>query len=439
MRISKEISALTVAGTVSGELEAIASKSHVHRLLMAAALADAPTRILCASSSADIEATMRVLTGLGAKFTVSDGAIVVSPITALTQGGTLNCGESGTTLRFMLPIVAALGADAGLVAEGRLVERPLSPLYEELVAHGIALSAAGSVPLSVKGKLTNGDYKVAANVSSQFVGGLLYALSILPGVSTLTLTETIESRHYISMTLDVLRAFGAQIETDEGLRHYRIVGRERLVTPRTVRAEGDWSNAAFWLCAGALKKEMTVSNLKGDSLQGDRALLDILARFGAEVSMQGVDTVRVKAAPLKAQTIDAQHIPDLVPVLAITAAFAQGETHFTHIARLRIKESDRVASTLALLGALGVKARSDEDNLWVMGGGARVQCAAISSFNDHRIVMAAAVAAHAAEVAVTITEPSAVNKSYPTFFEAWTALGGSLELPNVHCAQKDKE
>lgn len=280
-------------GCLSGEIPAIASKSYAHRLLMAAALADRPTTVRCATVSDDILATARVLTAMGASVERTDAGFVVEPISTCPVGPTLDCGESGTTERFILPIACALGLDAAVTGSGRLPERPLSPLYEELQAHGIDLSPQGVFPLHARGRLPAGDYSLAADVSSQFIGGLLFALSVVPGKSTLTLTGRIESAPYIDMTLDVLALFGASItRTSEG-RRFEIEGRTRLASPGAAAVEGDWSNAAFWLCAGALGRGVTLTGLRADSRQGDRAVADILKAFGADVSLtENAVTVR---------------------------------------------------------------------------------------------------------------------------------------------------
>lgn len=428
MRIDATLKTLQTKGPLSGTVKAIASKSHVHRLLMAAALADQPTVIFCETRSEDITATMRVLKALGAHFKESAHQIEVTPIETLPTVAQLDCGESGTTLRFMLPILASLGARAEITRRGRLVTRPLAPLDATLRAHGITLSETAQDPLLIEGQLVAGHYQVAANVSSQYVGGLLFALSRLEGTSELTLTDTIESLPYIQMTLEVLRTFGVRITHDEAMRHYRIEGRTRLVSPRTIQAEGDWSNAAFWLAAGALAPEgsaLTVTHLNAQSLQGDKAMVSLLEQFGAQVS-QDENSVRVASAPLHGITIDAAHIPDLVPILSVVAACAQGETHFTHIARLRLKESDRVKTTLALLSALGIEASADDDHLTVKGG--KLIAGRVDGANDHRIVMAAAIASSQIEDGVLIDGPVAVNKSYPHFFEDFAQLGGTVNV-----------
>lgn len=413
-------------GCLSGEIPAIASKSYAHRLLMAAALADRPTTVRCATVSDDILATARVLTAMGASVERTDEGFVVEPISTCPVGPTLDCGESGTTERFILPIACALGLDAAVTGSGRLPERPLSPLYEELQAHGIDLSPQGVFPLHARGRLPAGDYSLAADVSSQFIGGLLFALSVVPGKSTLTLTGRIESAPYIDMTLDVLALFGASItRTDDG-RRFEIEGRTRLTSPGAAAVEGDWSNAAFWLCAGALGRGVTLTGLRADSRQGDRAVADILKAFGADVSPTE-DAVTVRPGTLNGMTVDAAQIPDLVPVLAVVAAFAEGETRFLNAGRLRIKESDRLKTTRELLERLGADVDELPDGLVVRGRGtlAGGEC---DGANDHRIVMSAAVAGARTQHPVVIRGAQAVRKSYPGFFDDFARLGGLVFL-----------
>lgn len=425
--------ALIHSADLKGEIPAIASKSFAHRLLIASALADQPTAVHCPLRSEDILATVRVLKALGAEIVDHVDRFDVTPITKSPRGlqtnALLDCGESGTTARFILPIIAALGHGGALTGHGRLPQRPLSPLYDVLVDHGLKLSPQGTFPLTVEGQLVAGDYAIAGNVSSQFVGGLLFALSITEGRSTLTLTESIESAPYIRMTLDVLRLFGVDVMVSDDERVYRIVGQKTLKSPRDVTVEADWSNAAFWLAAGAVgSKPITLSGITSQSSQGDRAVLEILSRLGAKVDQNMVArTITVSPAPLKGQLIDAAQIPDLVPILSIVAACADGTTTFVNAGRLRIKESDRLETTGDMLRALGVEVEVLPEGLVVHGRG-QFTSATLSGANDHRIVMSAAIAALRTKGGVTIEGAQAVRKSYPHFFEDFSRLGGHVTL-----------
>ena len=425
--------ALIHSANLKGVIPAIASKSFAHRLLIAAALADQPTVVHCPLRSEDILATVRVMTALGAEIVDLGDRFKVTPVALSSRGlqtnALLDCGESGTTARFILPIIAALGHGGALSGHGRLPQRPLSPLYDVLVDHGLKLSPQGTFPLTVEGQLVAGDYAIAGNVSSQFVGGLLFALSIIEGRSTLTLTESIESAPYIRMTLDVLRLFGVDVMVSDDERVYRIVGQKTLKSPRDVTVEADWSNAAFWLAAGAVgSKPITLSGITSQSSQGDRAVLEILSRLGAKVDQNMVArTITVSPAPLKGQVIDAAQIPDLVPILSIVAACAEGTTTFVNAGRLRIKESDRLETTGDMLRTLGVEVEVLPEGLVVHGRG-QFTSATLSGANDHRIVMSAAIAALRTKGDVTIEGAQAVRKSYPHFFEDFSLLGGQVTL-----------
>lgn len=295
-------------GALCGKIAAISSKSDAHRVLIAAALSKEPCEIICNTESKDIKATVSCLCALGANIQRDGKRFWVSPIKN-PQNATLDCGESGSTLRFLLPVAAALGIDAVFTGHGRLPYRPLSPLREELIKNGARLSPAGEFPVTASGRLQSGTFALAGNVSSQFVTGLLFALPLLNGDSVIHILPPVESYAYIEMTLSVLRIFGIEV-TKQGDSFY-IKGNQAYRAPETVTVEGDWSNAAFFLTAGALGGEVTVTGLNPESLQGDRAIMDILKEMGAAVSVRE-DSVTVQARPLHGTVIDASNIPDLV-------------------------------------------------------------------------------------------------------------------------------
>ena len=379
-----------IVSPLSGEMPAIASKSMAHRLMICAALAKEQTEISCATTSKDMEATAACLS-------------------AMKRGGLLPCGESGSTLRFLLPVAAALGLSAEFHMEGRLPQRPLFPLDRELESHGIVLSRPQEDILAVSGQLQPGAYTLPGDVSSQYISGLLLALPLLDAPSTLTVTGKVESAPYIEMTLSAMSTFGVTAEKKENT--YYIVP-QTYRSPGALTVEGDWSNAAFWLCAGALGKPVTVTGLNTESLQGDKAVCEILARFGAKVE-QAADRVTVSPAPLTAVDIDASEIPDLVPVLAVVAAAAEGTTKIYNAGRLRLKESDRLETVARMLTALGGKVEELADGLVITGIG--LTGGTVDSCNDHRIAMAAAIASVLCPVKVT--GANAVEKSYPAFWE----------------------
>lgn len=402
----------------------ITSKSQTHRALICAALADGQTVLRRAALSGDILATRACLEALGAGICATGGDWTISPIKQPRRGVLLDCGESGATLRFLLPVAAALGADGVFMGRGRLGERPLLPLYNAMAAHGVALSAPGVFPLACQGQLTPGDYRVAGGVSSQFVSGLLLALPLLRGDSRVTVTGKMTSRPYVDMTREALRAFGVNVLEQDGV--FCIPGGQRYISPGSLTLEGDWTAAACWLAAGAMSPAgVFCGPLNRASAQGDRAILDLLRRFGAETE-EREDGVMVRGGALRGIGIDAADIPDLVPILAVVGVFAQGDTHICSIARLRYKESDRVASILAMLRALGAEAEAADDMLTVHGG-PPLRGGTVDACRDHRIVMAAAIAACACREPVDILGAEAVSKSYPAFFSQLAALGGQWE------------
>ena len=377
-------------GKLSGTITAIPSKSQAHRLLICAAFSDGPTELICPATNRDIEATCDCLNALGANITRTDTGYLVTPMGTPPETAVLNCCESGSTLRFMLPIVGALGVDATFLMSGRLPQRPLSPLWEEMERMGCTLTRPTENTIRCQGQLKAGNYSISGSVSSQFITGLLYALSLIDGQTHLEVTGKIESQPYIRMTKKAMVLFDAP--------HYH--------SPGQVLVEGDWSNGAFFLAAKALGNPLEVSNLNPDSPQGDRAVFDLLPQLEENI------------------TIDASDIPDLVPILSIVAGAKKGAT-FTNIQRLRIKESDRVASTIAMIEALGGRAESTEDTLTIYGTG--YQGGTVDSVNDHRIAMSAAIASTICTEPVTILGAEAVKKSYPHFWEEFSRLGGKYE------------
>ena len=383
-----------------GTVTAIPSKSQAHRLLICAAFADAPTTLLCPETNRDIEATADCLRSLGAEILRTEQGYLINPISNIPESATLPCGESGSTLRFLLPIVGALGVDGMFCMEGRLPQRPLSPLWEEMERKGCQLSHPTENTLRCQGKLRSGNYRIRGDVSSQFITGLLLALSRVSGSSTVEVLGTLESKPYVDMTLQAMKIF----EVD--CKNFQICGSQTFHSPGTVIVEGDWSNAAFFLAAGALGSQIQMLGLDLKSAQGDKAVFHLLSDLEQQT------------------TISAKDIPDLIPILSVIAAAKRGAV-FTDIARLRLKESDRIASTIAMLRALGGKAEATDNTLTVhpseLTGGT------VDSMNDHRIAMSAAIAAIVCKEDVTIRNAECVSKSYPKFFEEYRRLGGNYE------------
>ena len=383
-----------------GNINAIPSKSQAHRMLICAAFSDQPTTLICPETNRDIEATANCLTALGAGITWLSNGYRVKPIGEVPCRASLPCQDSGSTLRFLLPIAGALGVDTVFQMTGRLPQRPLTPLWEEMERMGCTLTRPTADTIRCTGRLRSGEYAINGTVSSQFITGLLFALSLLPGQSRLQVLGKLESAPYVSMTLAAMERFGISCND------YCFPGNGRFHSPGTVTVEGDWSNAAFFLAAQALGSPIQVGNLNPDSPQGDRACARLLPALKDKL------------------TISAADIPDLVPILAVTAAANQGAV-FTDIGRLRLKESDRVASVMDMLRALGGQAEADDTTLTVYGTG--LHGGTVDSRNDHRIAMSAAIAATVCDSPVTILGAQCVEKSYPKFFTDYTSLGGQYE------------
>ena len=409
-------------GRIGGSLAAPASKSMAHRTLIGAALADRPTQVVCSASSQDIDATVDCLTALGARISRTETGFAVTPVSERGGEAELDCRESGSTLRFLLPVAAALSKRARFTGRGRLPQRPMQPLMEALTAHGVRFSAE-QLPFSIDGALTGGAFAMEGGVSSQFFSGLLFALPLLHEPSTLTFRTPAQSLPYFQMTLQTLAAFGVDIPFDGTTAV--ISSHEQYRSPGTCAVEGDWSNAAFFLCSAAIRGEITVKNLRLDSGQGDRRVLELIRSFGAAVTAQS-DGVTVRSGERRPIQADCADIPDVVPILAVMSCFAEGVSRFERVERLRMKESDRLTATVELINALGGRAECDGSSLTVYGGGT-LRGGLADGRGDHRMVMCAAVAGCHADGAVTVTDAEAVSKSYPLFFTDYRKVGGEVK------------
>ena len=407
---------------LSGDIAAIASKSDAHRLLILAALSKGETKLAMERRSEDIDATIGCLRALGAEISLLPDGVCVNGIERVNENPLLDCGESGSTFRFLLPVAAALCEQARFVGGGRLPERPIGELMRAMEGHGVSFSAE-CLPFSTKGRLTGGDYSLPGNVSSQYLTGLLLALPLLPESSTITLTTKLESAAYVDITLHALRRFGISVlVADES---YRIPGGQTIRSAGEFRVDGDWSNAAFFLVAGAIGAPVRLTGLDLNSPQGDKAILDALLAFGASLKATA-KAVFVSPAPLFGCEIDVGETPDLLPILAVLGACANGETRLVNAARLRLKESDRLASVSAMLRTLGASVEERADSLIVTGG--KLTGGTVDSCKDHRIAMSAAIASIRCRNEVNILGADAVNKSYPAFFEDFNRLGGRAHV-----------
>ncbi len=405
---------------ISGEIEAISSKSYAHRALICASLGENESEIYCNTVSDDIIATVNSLNSLGASIIYDNKVFKVSPIKFSSERKSIDCGESGSTLRFLIPIVCAFGLETEIVMHGRLPYRPLSPLKEILEENGCKLEQKDNT-LCVSGKLKPNKYEIDGSVSSQFISGLLFALPIVGNDAKVVVKNRFESKSYVDLTLFVLKKFG--IVYSENDNSYELI--ESCYKSAKTTVEGDWSNAAFWLCAGGLlEKGLSINGLSLNSVQGDKKIVDLLKIFGAKVSVFD-NKICVKNSKLKGSIIDASNIPDLVPIICVLACFCKGQTVITNAERLRIKESDRIKSTIEMINNLGGNAEETADGILVnykplVGG-------RVNSYNDHRIAMSAAIASVLCKNEVIIYDAGAVKKSYPMFFDDFKKLGAKFE------------
>ncbi len=410
------------------EVNIIASKSFVHRTMIALALSKGYGELMVGTVSKDMQATANVLNALGYSVRTENNKIIVMPENIHVDKPSINCGESGSTARFMISVAAALYDEYFITGEGSLLNRPFKELIDCLKEKGIEFDSDNMLPFNVKGSLIPGTYTIPGNISSQYITGLLLALPLLREQSYIKVLPPVESVDYIEITLSVLNDFGINITKEnlpDGGIIYSIPSDCRYIAPRKVSAEGDWSNAAFFLTMGALLEEgIMVKGLNPYSLQGDRQIVEILKQFGAIVNVSD-DCVLVKKGKLQAVELDISPIPDLAPVICVLACFAEGETILRNAERLRIKESDRILSTKQLVektgGLLRTEERDGHTDIYVKATERpdNNKQIVIDSFNDHRIVMSAAVAALGLNRPVLIKSAEAVNKSYPGFFDVF--------------------
>ena len=417
---------------LAGKVCIPSSKSMGHREIICAALAEGTSIVDNISMSADMEATCRALEALGTKITK-----VTSKYPGRTafkvEGGILrvvnkeiDCGESGSTLRFMIPIAALCGEEVSFRGHGKLVSRPLDAYYDIFTKQGFAYTTArsGELPLKLQGKLTAGSFELPGNVSSQFISGLLFALPLLAGDSLITITSPLESQSYVELTLSCLAKYGIEIEHENYLC-YRIRGGQQYISRESV-VEGDYSQAAFWLVAGVFGGPIDCVGLTMSSLQGDKAIIDILAAMGAQLKLDELNlAVTSSLTATKATIIDAANCPDIIPVLAVLAAVSEGTTEIINAGRLRIKECDRLQAVTTELGKLGADITELTDGLIIKGRqfltGGEVEC-----WNDHRIAMSLAIASCKCQSEVVVHGAESVRKSYPKFWEDFAALGGQI-------------
>ena len=405
---------------LQGSVTVPPSKSMAHRALLCAGLAAGTTQIQGILPSQDMEATCRALTALGASIARQGSLARVQGVAGRPKvpQGPVDCGESGSTLRFLIPAFALASAPARLTGRGRLPQRPLGPYGA--IFHGQGLPfAQDETGVSFQGPLAPGDYGLPGDVSSQFISGLLFALPLLPGDSHIRIQPPFESRGYVNMTLQVMDAFGVQAAFLDGLTLH-VPGNQRFTAPAApFLVEGDDSQAAFFLTLDAILGDVSVAGLSLHSIQGDRVMGEILARCGHVPGQP--------PRPLAPFVADLGDCPDLGPILMTLGLFCRGESRLVNAGRLRLKESDRGTAMAQELSKLGGQASLAGDEIRIRQSRLRPG-PALSSHGDHRIAMALAVAALGARIPADIQGAEAVEKSYPDFWKDLAAIGARVEL-----------
>lgn len=398
---------------LQGSVKVPPSKSLSHRALICAALAGGESVVRNIVLSKDITATIDVMTALGAHFLVDGNTVTVHGIELPPALADLDCCESGSTLRFVIPIAAAFGVCATYYGRGKLPTRPITPYIRELSQKNVTFAYADTMPFNVAGMLRGGRFEMEGNISSQFISGLLFALPLLQEDSDIVLTSQLESKPYADMTVQCLRQFGISVK--EHPHGYHIPGRQRYA-PYAYDVEGDYSQAAFFLVANALGSSVALTSLNPNSIQGDREILAILDRVHNEES-----------GALAPFDLDVGEIPDLVPILTVLGCFCKGQSVIRNASRLRIKECDRLEAMTTCLNAIGGKVAIVGDTL-VIDGVDALRGGEVDSFNDHRIAMAMAIASTRCEQPLLIRNARCVEKSYPNFFEDFSMLGGTVNV-----------
>lgn len=396
---------------LTGRVCAPPSKSAAHRALLCAAMSSGVSEISNLSYSQDILATLSAVESLGAKKIINDSTATVTGICKADEldNVEIDCNESGSTLRFIIPIALAIGGKFSVTGRGRLMSRPLDDYYRICDLHGISYKKEND-RIYFDGKLTGDVYELSGNVSSQYITGLLFALPMLSSDSEIIITTPLESQGYINMTLEALSCFGIEIKTSEDLRHFYIKGNQKY-TPCNYTVEGDYSQAAFFYVANAIGNNVEIKGLSEKSTQGDKAILDVIK------TMKEAKNDRV---------LDVSQIPDLVPIMTVLATQTEGKTEIVGAKRLRIKESDRLAAITKELTKLGAKIEEHEDSLTIYGrtelSGGIADC-----HNDHRIAMSLAIASTVASEEITLCGADSVRKSYADFWDIFCELGGNIE------------
>lgn len=412
---------------LSGKIDVPPSKSVAHRAIIAAALANGRSHIAPIAYSDDIVATINAMKRLGASLCAEGDALIIEGIDAPQKDAvTIDCNESGSTLRFILPIAVALGCEVTFEGQGNLPNRPLLPYLKLLDEQHIRyyLNSGKALPLRIAGQLQSGGFSLPGDVSSQFISGLLFALPLLKGDSCITLTSPLESSGYVDLTIGVLEQFGVYVTRTQDC-NYQVAGNQSFVAT-SYHVEADFSQAAYFICLALMGADITVDGLDLHSLQGDREILSIIKRMGAQV-IKTREGLRVICEELVATEINASEIPDIIPILAATACVAKGQTIIRNAGRLRLKECDRFAAIVEQLTLLGGDVYSIGDDIYINGKPSLHGGCETDSYQDHRIAMMLACIAQRCELPITIRGADCVRKSYPNFYEDLKSLGGIIQ------------
>lgn len=424
-----------IPSPLKGTIQSQPSKSMAHRAIICSALSEGESVIDNIIMSDDIQATINAVKALGTDVSISESTsfagrkclTIKSEGTISIRNNLINCSESGSTARFIMPVTRLVADTVIITGCGRLVERPFS-VYKSLFAEkGVKYTDSdGKMPITLEGSLKPGIYELPGDISSQFVSGLLFTLPLLGGPSKIIITNKLESLPYIKMTLKAIEDFGIKVNHDKEFKIFDIPGNQSYLAKPYYVVEGDWSQAAFFCVMGSISDGILIEGLDRDSLQGDKAILDILKEMGANPEIKD-NGILFKRSKLRGIEVDASQIPDLVPIISVAASLAEGTTTIKNAARLRIKESDRLATTCHELNSIGANIIEKEDGL-VINGAPHLSGGKADGCGDHRIVMSLAAASLACQEPVTITGFEAVKKSYPGFWEDFKTLGGKVEI-----------
>lgn len=409
---------------LEGSVTVPPSKSLAHRAIICASLAEGRSEVSNIQYSEDILATIAGMRSFGAVIHTEESTVIIDGISdySSTEGRTIDCNESGSTLRFLIPLATLFEGETRFTGQGKLGTRPLDTYEEIFVKQGLhySTSETDELDLTVDGSLRPGVYEVRGDVSSQFITGLLFTLPLLNAASKIRMTTPLESEGYVDLTLSMLKNFGIHVDFDKEKQVFSVEGNQ-IYRSQNTTVEGDYSQAAFFLSANELGNAVNVNGLNPSSLQGDREIVTILEQLnGSDFADETVE-----------RTIDGSQCPDIIPVAALVAALSSGKTKIINLERLRIKESDRLEAVQKELSKLGADIEIDGDGLLIRGKSKLKGNATVWSHKDHRIAMMLAVASTVCEEPIIIKDTECVAKSYPDFWDVFEQLGGKSSEWNL--------